>query len=80
MNRGVRRALTMLVGLVVFLLSCFVLAILSDIIVDASPGTEVTNSGGKVAVSLVTLAVFFLVALALAYQVSRLVRSWLTRA
>lgn len=80
MNRSVRRVLTVLIGLVIFLLSCFVLAILSDVIVDASPGTETTNSGGKVAVSLLTLSVFFLVACALAYGASRLVRSWLTRA
>lgn len=80
MNRGVRWVVPVLIGLVAFLVSCFVLALLSDLLVEASPGDEVSNSGGKVALSLVLLAVGFLIAIAVAVLGSRLARRLLVRA
>lgn len=80
MNRTARWVIPVLSGLVAFLVSCVVLALLSDIIVDAAPGDEVRNSGGKVALSLVLLVVGFVLACGVAILGSRLARRFLVRA
>ena len=74
MNRNVRYLVQTLAGVVVFLFTCFILAILNDIIVNASPGSEVTNSGSKVALSLVLFSIGVVLAVAAGYRTFRLVR------
>lgn len=80
MNRTAGWLVSLLVGLIVFMLSCVGFTILNDILVEASPGDETTKSGTKVALSLILFAVFFLIAISLAFWSSRLVRSRLLKA
>ena len=71
-----RRMPALLLGLVVFLLSCSVLVVLPDLL----PLYGATEGGGDALLSLVLRCVGFLIAIGAGIGAARIARSRLTRA